>query len=267
MIIVISAAQLGMQVAYSMEYSLSNPLMGQLSMPQWSYALVTASDPLTGLFVQPIFGSLSDRCRAKWGRRRPYILIGSVLVLVFLIFLIFTREIAEAISSNHSLPWSRAILVISLVGYNVALNGMQNPSRSIIQDLVPADQRIQGNFVGSVGVAFGFLIVNLIGAVNFSKYISCANEQIVLVAGGILFFRSVTTTLVFAREEQHYGEETGENSLIESFKAVIHCPPPVLRAGICLFLALFAFIPFEVVCTDCFGIDVFERSPTDPDSP
>jgi solute carrier family 45 protein 1/2/4 len=91
MIIAISAAQRWMQVAYSMEYALSNPLIGKLGMPQWSYALVTASDPLTGLFVQPIFGSLSDRCRSKWGRRRPFILFGSVLVAVFLLFQLFTE--------------------------------------------------------------------------------------------------------------------------------------------------------------------------------
>lgn len=37
MLLAIAAAVVAMQVAYSMEYSLSNPLMAKLGMPQWSY--------------------------------------------------------------------------------------------------------------------------------------------------------------------------------------------------------------------------------------
>jgi Na+/melibiose symporter-like transporter len=267
MIIAISAAQLGMQVAYSMEYSLSNPLMGKMGMPQWSYALVTASDPLTGLFVQPLFGSLSDRCRLRWGRRRPFIALGACLVIVFLVLLVLTEPIARAISAEHWEGWAQAVLVLALVGYNVALNGMQNPARTIIQDLVPAAQRVQGNFVGSVGIAFGFMVVNMIGAINFSKYTAFSNENVVLVLGGALFALSVVTTLVFAREEQLTGDAVVESPLADSFRAVFRCPPPVFRAGVCLFLAIFAFVPFQVICTDFFGVDVFGGSPTDPSSP
>jgi Na+/melibiose symporter-like transporter len=267
MIIAISAAQLAMQVAYSMEYSLSNPLMGKLGMPQWSYALVVATDPLTGLFVQPLFGSLSDRCRSKWGRRRPFILLGSCLLVVCLILLILTENIGRAISETHWVGWGRAVLIVSLLGYNVALNGMQNPSRTVIQDLVPESQRVQGNFVGSVGVAFGFCVVNLIGALNLSKYMDYTNEQIVLVTGGVLFVVAVVVTLIFAKEEQYSGVVQEEPAVLETFKAVVHCPKPVWRAGVCLFMALFVFVPFQVVCTDYFGIDVYGGWPTDPDSP
>jgi Na+/melibiose symporter-like transporter len=264
-IVAISAAQLAMQVAYSMEYSLSNPLMGKLGMPQWSYALVTASDPLTGLFVQPVFGSLSDHCRSKWGRRRPYILLGSGFVILFLIVLLFTEQIAHAISSTNWEIWARVILILSLVGYNAALNGMQNPSRTIIQDLVPASQRVEGNFVGSIGVAFGFFFVNLIGAIDFSKHLNYTNEQIVFVSGAILFFISVVATLIFAKEEQYLGPVLEESPIVDSFRALISCPPAVTRAGICLFLALFAFVPFQTVCTDFFGVDIYGGSAANRD--
>jgi solute carrier family 45 protein 1/2/4 len=266
MLLAIAAAVVAMQVAYSMEYSLSNPLMAKLGMPQWSYALVTATDPLTGLFVQPLFGSMSDRSRSKMGRRRPFILLGSFIVFVFLLFLIFTEQLAHAISPSNETVWARAILVLSLIGYNVGLNGMQNPSRTIIQDLVSPAQRVQGTFVGSLGVAFGFLVVNLIGAINMSKYVDYTNEQIVLVVGGIIFFVSIMITLIFAKEEQHLGPVIEESPFLESFKAVFHCPKPVFRAGVCIFLAFFAWIPFQVVLTEFFAIDIYEGNPLDENS-
>jgi maltose/moltooligosaccharide transporter len=120
--------------------------------------------------------------------------------------------------------------------------------------------------VGSIGIAFAFLIVNLIGALNLSEHSSFTNEQFVLVGGGILFLLSSLLTLVFAKEEQYLGRVVEESPLVDSFKAAFHCPPAVLRSGIALFLSLCAFVPFQATCTDYFGIDIFGGSPANKDS-
>jgi hypothetical protein len=60
-------------------------MMAKLGMPQWSYAVITAADPLAGLLVQSLFGSMSDWSRSKFGGR-PFILSRSFIVLVVLFF-------------------------------------------------------------------------------------------------------------------------------------------------------------------------------------
>lgn len=39
---------------------------------------------VVAMLVQPLMGGLSDRCTSRWGRRRPFILVGTLLALLFL---------------------------------------------------------------------------------------------------------------------------------------------------------------------------------------
>lgn len=45
--------------------------------------------------MQPIVGVISDGCKSKYGRRRPFLLGGSVIVVISLLFIGWTREIAS----------------------------------------------------------------------------------------------------------------------------------------------------------------------------
>ena len=46
--------------------------------------------------MQPIVGVVSDRCMSRYGRRRPFMIIGSIIVAACLLVLGWTREIIEA---------------------------------------------------------------------------------------------------------------------------------------------------------------------------
>jgi solute carrier family 45 protein 1/2/4 len=227
---------------------------------------VQSSDPISGLFIQPIFGALSDKCKSPFGRRRPYIALGSFGVLFFLVFIILTEKIGDAAPSDISLNVKRSVFIIALTGYNCSLNLMQNPSRTIIQDLVPVSQRVKGNFIGSLMVALGIAIMNLIGGINLSKLAdsSLDNTSVVLIVGGILFFVSFMATIVFAKEEQLTRDIHTGNVVVESFNAICHMPKPVWRAGMALFLSIMSYVPFQVACTDYFGHDIYEgENPSD----
>jgi hypothetical protein len=46
-----------------------------------------------GLIMQPIVGVISDGCKSKWGRRRPFLLGGSIVVVLSLLAIGWTREL------------------------------------------------------------------------------------------------------------------------------------------------------------------------------
>ena len=55
--------------------------------------MVWIAGPLSGLIMQPIVGIIADNSRSKWGRRRPFMIGGSVIVALCLLVLGWTAEI------------------------------------------------------------------------------------------------------------------------------------------------------------------------------
>ena len=94
--------------------------------------------PLTGLLVQPIIGYWSDRTWSpKWGRRRPYFMIGAIL-----------SSAALFIMPHSSALWMAAGLLWVL---DASINISMEPFRALVADKLPEDQR-----------NFGFVLQTLI---------------------------------------------------------------------------------------------------------
>lgn len=64
--------------------------------------LVFLSGPLSGLIVQPIVGDLADRSTSKFGRRRPFMVGGTLATILGALLLGFTREVASWLVAGPS---------------------------------------------------------------------------------------------------------------------------------------------------------------------
>ena len=111
-------------------------------------AFVAGSGLLIAVLVQPAAGAASDVATFRWGRRRPFILAGSLLDLVFLAALAFAPSYA----------W----LFLAYVGLQIASNIAHGPYQGLIPDLVPEDERGRASgFMGIAqvaGMAAGFIV-------------------------------------------------------------------------------------------------------------
>lgn len=87
---------------------------------------LTAAGSIIAALVQPTVGTLSDYTVSRWGRRKPYIVIGSALDLVFL----------AGIAFSNNLVAIAALIMLLQVSANLA----QGPFQGYIPDLVPVDQ-------------------------------------------------------------------------------------------------------------------------------
>lgn len=54
-----------------------------------------------GLLMQPIVGVLSDRCTSRFGRRRPFLILGSIVVIFSLLVIGWTREITSLFTASQ----------------------------------------------------------------------------------------------------------------------------------------------------------------------
>lgn len=71
---------LGIQFGFALQGGFMSRIFQTLGANEHDIPMLWIAAPLTGLIVQPIIGYLSDKTwHARWGRRRPFFLIGAVL--------------------------------------------------------------------------------------------------------------------------------------------------------------------------------------------
>lgn len=69
------------------------PYLLSLGMSKALLAFVWIAGPLTGTLVQPYIGIRSDNCRVSWGKRKPFMVVGSAATVVSLLALAWVKEI------------------------------------------------------------------------------------------------------------------------------------------------------------------------------
>ena len=107
-----------------------------------AYVLVPGA--FVSLFANPLFGMLSDRTHGRlavWGRRRPYILFGTLFNVVGLIWM----------AAAHDVP----TLALAYVLVQFSSNAAQAPFHALLPDIVPGEQRGLASGVMGLLATFG----------------------------------------------------------------------------------------------------------------
>ncbi|TRY68433.1 hypothetical protein TCAL_01367 [Tigriopus californicus] len=81
----ISAAVMGIEFAYAAETAFVSPTLLKIGVQHKHMTLIWCLSPIVGFFLTPIMGSLSDRCGSNLGRRRPFIILLSIGVVLGLL--------------------------------------------------------------------------------------------------------------------------------------------------------------------------------------
>ncbi len=117
--------------------------------------LLTAIGMVTAIIVQPVAGAISDRSTSRWGRRRPYILGGTLADMVFLL--------ALALAPRY---W---FLVLAYFGLQVSSNIAHGPYQGLIPDLVPAERRGSASGVKQLAEILGIIVTSLAAGLLMSR--------------------------------------------------------------------------------------------------
>lgn len=83
----------------------ASPYLLSLGLSKSRLSLVWVAGPLSGLVMQPIIGMMSDKSTSKYGRRRPFMLAGTLSVVLCLLILGWTKEIVGALVEEVELVW------------------------------------------------------------------------------------------------------------------------------------------------------------------
>jgi len=163
-------------------------------------SIVTVIGAAAGMIAQPLAGRFSDRTRSRFGRRTPWLLLGSLIGGLALVGMALARGIAEI-----AIAWAIA---------QIAYNFVQGPLTAVLPDRVPASAR--GLFSAFIGL--GAMIGSLGGQILGSGFAQNVGAAYVLIAGIALV--TVTLFVVFAREEPSLGvarEPLGLREFLNTF--------------------------------------------------
>ena len=218
--------------------------------------------PLTGLLVQPIIGYWSDRTWSpKWGRRRPYFMIGAVL-----------SSAALFIMPHSSALWMAAGLLWVL---DASINISMEPFRALVADKLPEDQRNFGFVLQTLIIGIGTWvasnlpwIVTQLGAKNEAPAGEIPDSVFYSFAVGAAVFLITIIVTVWTTDE----EPPEDLAAFEKAKAlsagflggakeilgsIAGMPKVMLQLGVVQFFSWFAFFTMWSFATPALTEHVF----------
>jgi maltose/moltooligosaccharide transporter len=138
---------LGIQFSFGLQQTAVNPIFSFLGANHEDLPLLNIAGPVTGLIVQPIIGAISDKTWSpRWGRRKPFFLIGALIGSLCLFAFPFSPALWFAVG----------LLWILDVGNNMAME----PYRAFVGDKLNDKQMSFGYQMQSLFVGAGIVLAN-----------------------------------------------------------------------------------------------------------
>ena len=126
---------------------------------------IMAADNVLALFLLPLFGSLSDKCKSPMGRRKPFILAGTVLsVLLMLLVPVLDNRYFSHPSQELSVVF---VCVLGLL--LIAMGTYRSPAVALMPDLTPKPFRSRANAVINLMGALGGIIYLILASILYSE--------------------------------------------------------------------------------------------------
>ncbi len=175
--------------------------------------------------TDPVMGFISDRTQSRWGRRRPWIFIGSVPLFLSMWWFFTKPGIAD--------PTGLAIWAgVALAALNTAYTIVNIPYSSLTPDLTKDyNERTSLN-----GYRFGFAVIGtLIGAGAVGPIVGLAPTQeagfsTVGLLFGLLMLITALITVFSVKEKDNRGQERPKGKFLPTYLAVFKCKPYLILA-------------------------------------
>lgn len=275
-----SFGYLGIQMGFALQNANASRILQIFGADVHSLSWFWIVAPLTGLIVQPIIGHYSDRTWTRFGRRKPYFLIGSVLAAFGLVFM---PQSATLTAFMPALWVGAGMLMIMDASFNIAME----PFRALVADLLPSDQRTLGFSVQTIMIGLGAVIGSCLpyvlknwfkvssdalpGEVPYYLILSFVIGAIVVI-GAVIW--TVSTTKEYSPEElEAFDKAKGiiqvkekKVSLLNIFDDFKNMPETMKQLGWVQFFSWFALFGMWVFATPAIAHHIYNLPLSDTKS-
>ncbi len=210
---------LGIQMGFALQNANASRILQKFGADVHELSWFWIIAPLTGLIVQPIIGHYSDNTWGRFGRRKPFFLLGAVLASIGLILM---PQSEIFITFLPALWVGAGMLMIMDVSFNIAME----PFRALVGDNLRADQRTLGFSVQTALIGLGAVVGSILP--SFLRWMGITGETekgipndliwSFVIGAAILIITilvTVVTTKEYAPEElEHFSDEKAHQEAI-----------------------------------------------------
>ncbi|ADY30244.1 MULTISPECIES: MFS transporter [Cellulophaga] len=234
---------LGIQFGFALQGGFMSRIFQTLGAEKDAIPLLWIAAPLTGLVVQPIIGYLSDRTwSARWGRRKPYFLIGAIL-----------SSLALFLVPHSPVLWIAAGFLWIL---DASINVSMEPFRALVADKLPDSQRSYGFVIQTLIIGIGTWVASNLPWMVSKLGVSDAapsgvvpmSVKVAFAIGAVVFLISILYTIFTTSEyppedmEEFKREKAKKNQFISDIiNNIGNMPSTMKKLGVIQFFSWFAF--------------------------
>ncbi len=162
--------------------------------------VIMATDNVLALFLLPLFGGISDRSSFKIGKRKPFILFGTLAAVALMMGL---PVLDNSYYANPAL-W-KVIGFILLLGFLlIAMGTYRSPAVALMPDVTPKPLRSKGNAIINLMGAVGGIVYLIANSILYSKSrtegLDHINYQPIFIIVGIIMLVALFIIMFFVNE-------------------------------------------------------------------
>ncbi len=193
-----------------------NTAGGGITLVPLFIGVIMTFDNIFGVIFQPTFGKLSDRCRSKLGKRRPFIVYGAPISAVLF-------ALIPWVALKSTLPVTMFFIILFVFSMSL----WRAPAVALMPALTPPHLRSEGNAIinlmGGVGSVLGMVAGTLVSAIFLlvtGVKVTAENEQqtsfpYVFLLGAIVMIIGMLVVRIFVKEPSSLEEVAATNQAMD----------------------------------------------------
>ncbi|XP_063701955.1 proton-associated sugar transporter A-like isoform X2 [Culicoides brevitarsis] len=230
----LSAIIMAIEFAYAAETAFVSPILLEIGIDHSKMTMIWGISPFVAFFVSPLMGTISDKCRSSLGRRRPFILLLSIGIILGLLLVPYGKPLGillgdygdekeDYMNTTRSLDnfnveekifpegsvydsykWAVMFTVIGTILLDFDCDNCLTPARAYLLDVSLPENHAKAlstsTMMAGAGGCFGYLLGGVNWEATFIGVFFGGNIKTVFALVTIIFLVGMTITVTSFRE-------------------------------------------------------------------
>lgn len=222
-------------------------LIETFHLPESVSGYIMAADNVLALFLLPLFGGLSDKCNAKMGKRRPFILFGTIAAVALMMGLPLLDNSYFAAPTTWKMICFVALLGLVLI----SMGTYRSPAVALMPDVTPKPLRSKANAIinlmGAVGGILYLIVTSLLYSKSKTEGLAHVDYTLLFIIVGAVMLLALFILMFFVDEpklaarQAEYEAAHPEENLTEVTEEKGEVMPKSVKKSLAFLLVSIAF--------------------------